>query len=74
MTVWQLLARLGHRGERDGIIQHVFEAASRVTLKSADGGTVEGGDFLVETFEALGTTSPDYSYPRRLVFSGVFCR
>jgi len=55
-SVWDVLARLGHRGDRDGIIQHVFEATSRVTLESADGGTVEGGDFLVETFEALGTT------------------
>jgi hypothetical protein len=57
MTVWQLLARLGHRGDRDAIIQHVFEAASRVTFRSEDGGEpVDGGDFLVETFEALGTT------------------
>ena len=56
MTVWQLLARLGHRGDRDGIIQHVFEAASRVTLRSGGGEPLDGGDFLVETFEALGTT------------------
>jgi hypothetical protein len=56
MTVWQLLARLGHRGERDGIIQHVFEMTSRVTFRSDGGEPLDGGDFLVEVFEALGTT------------------
>jgi hypothetical protein len=57
MTVWQLLARLGHRGERDGIIQHVFEATSRVALRSDGGEPLDGGDFLVEVFESLGTTT-----------------
>jgi len=58
MTVWRLLARLGHRGDRDGIIQHVFEAASRVTFRSEDGGEpMDGGDFLVDVFESLGTTT-----------------
>jgi hypothetical protein len=56
MTVWQLLARLGHRGDRDGIIQHVFEATSRVALRSGGGEPMDGGDFLVEVFESLGTT------------------
>jgi hypothetical protein len=57
LSVWQLLARLGHRGERDGIIQHVFEATSRVALRSGGGEPLDGGDFLVEVFEALGTTT-----------------
>jgi len=58
MSVWELLARLGHRGDRDGIIQQVFEAASRVTFRSEDGGEpMDGGDFLVEVFESLGTTT-----------------
>ena len=57
MTVWRLLARLGHRGgDRDEIIQQVFEATSRVALRSGGGEPLDGGDFLVETFEALGTT------------------
>jgi hypothetical protein len=55
-SVWDVLARLGHRGDRDGIIQHVFEATSRVALRSGGGESLDGGDFLVETFEALGTT------------------
>jgi hypothetical protein len=56
-SVWDVLARLGHRGgDRDGIIQHVFEATSRVALRSGGGEPLDGGDFLVETFEALGTT------------------
>jgi hypothetical protein len=56
MSVWDVLARLGHRGDRDEIIQHVFEAASRATFRSDGGEPVDGGDFLVETFEALGTS------------------
>ena len=56
MTVWDVLARLGHRGDRDAIIQHVFEATSRVALRSGGGEPLDGGDYLVETFEALGTT------------------
>ena len=57
MTVWQLLARLGHRGERDGVIQHVFEATSRVALRSDGGEPMDGGDFLVQVFDSLGTTT-----------------
>jgi len=39
MSVWDVLARLGHRGDReDIIIQRVFEAASRVTFRSDGGG------------------------------------
>ena len=56
MSAWQVLARLGHRGDRDEIIQHVFEATSRVALRSDGGEPLDGGDFLVEVFEALGTT------------------
>jgi hypothetical protein len=56
MSVWDALARLGHRGDRDAIIQHLFETTSRVTLRSGGGEPLDGGDFLVETFEALGTT------------------
>jgi hypothetical protein len=59
MTVWQLLARLGHRGDREdreNIIQHVFEATSRVALRSDGGEPLDGGDYLVEVFESLGTT------------------
>jgi len=55
-SVWDVLARLGHRGDRDGIIQHVFEATSRVALRSGGGEPLDGGDYLVETFEALGTS------------------
>jgi hypothetical protein len=57
MSVWELLARLGHRGgDRDEIIQQVFEATSRVALRSGGGEPLDGGDYLVETFEALGTS------------------
>jgi len=56
MSAWQVLARLGHRGDRDEIIQHVFEATSRVALRSGGGEPLDGGDFLVEVFESLGTT------------------
>lgn len=51
-----MLKRLGHRGDRDDIIQGIFEAASRVTLFDHDGEPLSGDDFLVETFESLGTT------------------
>ena len=60
MTVWQLLARLGHRADRadrEGIIQHLFEATSRVTFRSDGGEAVDGGDFLVQVFDSLGTTT-----------------
>ena len=56
-TMTELLARLGHRGERDGIIQHVFEMTSRVTFRSGRGEPMDGGDFLVQVFDSLGTTT-----------------
>ena len=56
MSVWDVLARLGHRGDRDAIIQHVFEATSRVALRSDGGEPLDGGDYLVQVFESLGTT------------------
>jgi len=53
-----VLARLGHRGgDRDAIIQHLFEATSRVTLQSGGGEPLDGGDYLVEVFDALGTST-----------------
>lgn len=55
-SVWGILARLGHTGDRDDIIERVFESASRVTVRSDDGEPMDGGDFLVEVFESLGTT------------------
>mgnify|MGYP001612811783 CR=1 FL=1 len=55
-SVWDVLAGLGLRGDRDGIIQHVFEATSRVTFRSDGGEPLDGGDFLVQLFESLGTT------------------
>jgi hypothetical protein len=58
MTVWRLLARLGHRGgDRDANIQRLFEATSRVTFRSDGGEPMDGGDFLVQVFDSLGTTT-----------------
>jgi len=57
-SVWGVLARLGlkgDRGDRDEIIQHVFETTSRLTVRSASGEPIEGGDFLVGVFESLGS-------------------
>jgi|GEM_PF-2515677 len=56
LSVWGILARRGLTGDHDEIIQHVFEMASRVTLRSGDGEPLDGGDFLVGVFEWLGTT------------------
>ncbi len=69
LSAWGILARLGHTGDNhDDIIQHVFEMTSRVTVRSDDGAPIDGDDFLVETFESLGTTkdwphcgSPEWS-------------
>ncbi|MFQ5463972.1 MAG: hypothetical protein ACE5E5_15275 [Phycisphaerae bacterium] len=56
-SVWTVLERLGHQGrDRDDIIEHVFENTSRLTVRSDDGEPMDGGDFLVEVFESLGTT------------------
>ena len=54
--MWELLAYLGHRGDRDAIIQCVFEAASRVTFRSEGDQPLDGGDYLVQVFESLSTT------------------
>lgn len=61
LSVWGVLARLGHTGDHDDIIQHVFEAASRVNLRTHDGKPLDGDDFLCGVFDALGTTR---TYPR----------
>ncbi len=61
LSVWGILARRGHSGDHDDIIQHVFEAASRVTLRTHDGKPLDGNDFLCSVFDALGTTQ---TYPR----------
>ena len=55
-SVWTVLERLGHKGDRDDIIERVFENTSRVTVSSDDGEPMDGGDFLVQVFESLGTT------------------
>jgi len=82
MSVWELLARLGHRGgDRDEIIQHVFEATSRVALRSGGGEPLDGGDYLVETFEALGTSetwppcgSREWTRLREAAVRRILCR
>ena len=56
LSVWGILARLGHRGDHDDIIQHVFDATSRVTLRSHDGRPLDGDDFLCGVFDRLGTS------------------
>lgn len=56
LSVWEILARLGHAGDHDQIIQDVFEATSRVTLLSPDGKPLDGDDFLCGVFDRLGTT------------------
>ena len=56
LSVWGVLARLGHTGDHDDIIQHVFEVTSRVTLWSDDGELVNGGDFLCAVYDSLGST------------------
>ncbi len=56
LSVWGILARLGHIGDHDEIIQHVFEATSRVTLRSNDGKPVDGDNYLCAVFDSLGST------------------
>lgn len=56
VSVWGILARLGHTGDHDDIIQHVFEATSRVTLRSSAGKPLDGDEFLCGVFDRLGTT------------------
>ncbi len=56
LSVWALLNRLGLTGDHDAIIEHVFTAASRLTLQGDDGEPMSGDDFLVSVFESLGTT------------------
>ncbi len=56
LSVWGVLARLGHTGDHDDIIQHVFEATSRVTLRSRDGKTLDGDSYLCAVFDSLGST------------------
>jgi len=62
LSVWGVLARLGLPlrggcgGDRDAIIEHVFDTASRLTFRSQDGEPIGGDDFLVSVFESLGTT------------------
>ena len=56
LSVWGILARLGHRGDHDDIIQHVFDATSRVTLRSHDGKPLDGDSFLCAVFDSLGST------------------
>ena len=55
-SVWTVLESLGHKGNRDNIIEYVFENTSRLTVQSDDGEPMNGGDFLVQVFESLGTT------------------
>jgi hypothetical protein len=55
-SVWTVLEGLGHKGDRDDIIEYVFENTSRLTVQSDDGEPMNGGDFLVQVFESLGTT------------------
>lgn len=55
-SVWTVLEGLGHKGDRDDIIERVFENTSRVTVRSDDGEQMDGGDYLVSVFESLGTT------------------
>ncbi len=57
LSAWGILARLGHNGDdRDEIVQHVFDATARLTLRGDDGEPLDGDDYLVGLFEALGTT------------------
>ena len=56
LSVWGVLARLGHRGDHDEVAQHVFEMASRVTLRGDDGEPLDGDDFLCAVFDSLGST------------------
>lgn len=61
LSVWGVLARLGHSSDHEQVIQDVFEATSRVTLRSHDGKPLDGDDFLCSVFDDLGSTR---SFPR----------
>ena len=83
ISAWGILARLGHTGDhdQDEIVQFVFDAASRVTLRRDGGEPLDGDNFLVETFEALGTTktwpscgSPEWERLRSLALTTVVRR
>ena len=82
LSVWGILAHLGHKDDdHDDVIQHVFEMASRVTLRSEDGKPMDGGDYLVEVFESLGTTatwpscgSPEWVRLRQVALRRVVAR
>ncbi len=69
LSVWDVLERLGHRGDRDLVCQAVFEAVASVACIQHGGCSVLHGDdpmhrgdhlcgagFLVEVFESLGGT------------------
>ncbi len=69
LSVWDVLERLGHRGDRDLVCQAVFEAVASVACIQHGGCSVLhdddplhrsdhlcGADFLVEVFESLGCT------------------
>lgn len=69
LSVWDVLERLGHRGDRDLVCQAVFEAVASGACLPRGGGSVLhdddplhrddhlcGADFLVEVFESLGGT------------------
>ncbi len=56
LSVWGVLARLGHTGDHDDIIQHVFEVTSRVTLRTHDDKPLDGNSFLCAVFDSLGST------------------
>jgi len=47
---------LGHRGDRDLTIQHVFEVVGTMLLPSPDGGVFDGDEFLVGIFESAGAS------------------
>ncbi len=82
LSVWGILARLGHKGDdHDEIVQHVFEMASRVTVRGDDGEPIDGDDYLDGVFESLGTTkdwpgcgSPEWVRLRQVALRKVVAR
>ena len=60
LSVFGILARLGHTGDHDDTIQHVFEVTSRVTLRTHDGKPLDGDSFLCAVFDSLGTADHDW--------------
>lgn len=80
-SVWDTLWRLGHRGDRDLVVQHVFETVGGMLVSSPDGGEFSGDEFLVETFRDLGGTrdwptpgGPAWTRLRRLALRKVVAR